>query len=126
MIFKIISKITNQPINLSDFDILYCKFAGIEVDKHRYANWFPYLEGVFYTFGDLADHAKNSYFYKGKLCIKETRKVSLHQAAQLMLVNHSMFLFSGEKLEDDYFRDIKDIVNFYQENDDRFYFIFSF
>lgn len=126
MIFQIISKETNQPIKLNDFDTLYCQFAGIEVDKHKFANWFPYLEGVFYTFGDLADDVKDSYFCTGKLCISDPRKVSLHQAAQIMLINHATSLFSEEKLTEDYFKCIQNIVNFYQENDDKFYFTFSF
>lgn len=125
MTFHIISKVTNNPVNLNYFDALYCKYAGIEVKKDTFALWYPLLEGVFTMFSDLADNAKDSYFCQGKLCVKDPRKVSLHQAAQLMLVNWSMFLWSGEKFEDTHFQKIKDIVNFYQENDDKFYFTFS-
>lgn len=127
MTFQIISKEDKQAITLNEFDTLYCNFAGVEVSNTQYAAWFCWLEGVFNIFGDLADNAFDSYFAKGRLGIKKhSRQVTLHQAAQLMLVNLSSLLFKDDRLTDDYFKSIQTIVNFYQEFDNKFYFEFHF
>lgn len=127
MIFQIISRETNKAITLNEFDTLYCNFAGVKVDGQDYAMWFYWLEGVFNTFGDLADNAFNSYFTKSRLGIeKGSRQVTLHQAAQLMLVNLSSLLFKDDRLTDSYFKSVQPIVNFYQEFDNKFYFEFNF
>ena len=57
MTFQIISKDTNEAINLIDFDNEYCTFNNIEPDKVHYAYWFYVMESAFLSYGDIADHS---------------------------------------------------------------------
>jgi hypothetical protein len=61
MIFQIIDTTTKQPIDLAEFDSKYCTFTGTPELISEFGLW---LEGVFNTYADIADKAKDSIIYE--------------------------------------------------------------
>lgn len=127
MTFRIISKETNEAINLSDFDEAYCKFNNIDCSKVFYAYWFYALEGAFMTYSDLADNTTNNYHLRQAI-VKDSRNISMHQAVQVLTIYAAKTFYSNEEYEDweksvDWF---KPVVKFFLSVKDKYYFTFSF
>lgn len=122
MTFQIFDSETNNPIFLQDFDSLYWKFLDKE-DPNEYGRWFRLLEAILNTYGDIADNCKDSYLYNS-LDIKDSRTLSLHQAAKVLIM-----WYGKTFLEEDTFEGIeyiKDVVNFFQHYGNQYYIKFSF
>ena len=64
MTFQIINTTTKQPINLAEFDSKYCTLTGTPELSKEFGLWFHWLEGVFNTYADIADKAKDSIIYE--------------------------------------------------------------
>lgn len=123
MRFQIFNSETNQPIVLNDFDALFCKFAGQEYDTERYGRWYPMLEPVLNTYGDMADNCKDSFLYES-LDIKDSRILSLHQAAKVLIIWYGRTFLENDTFENMTY--IKDVVNFFQHYNNQYYITFRF
>lgn len=122
MTFQIIDKNTNEPINLIDFDNLYCKELGIEPHKRLYAQWFYSLENVLLLYGDLADNGRDTSFVKYRLRIRNSRTISFIQVGKLVQIVNAMFQESPiEDLEI-----IVQVANFFYRHEEEYYIKFSF
>lgn len=123
MTFQIFDSETNNPIFLQDFDSLYWMFLNKKEDPNNYGRWFMLLEAILNMYGDIADNCKDSYLYKS-LKIKDSRTLSLHQAAQVLIMWYGRTFLKGDTFEGIEY--IKDVVNFFQHYDNQYYIEFSF
>lgn len=127
MTFQIISKETNEAINLVDFDNEYCTFNNIEPDKVHYAYWFYVMEGAFLSYGDIADHSGEHSLIHEQL-VKDSRNLSMRQAVQALTIWVGRTFFKTETFEDwnnsvDW---LKPVVKFFLSVEDKYYFTFRF
>lgn len=121
MTFQIFNSETNNPIFLQDFDSLYWKFLDKEKDSN--GRWFMLLEAILNMYGDIADNCKDSYLYKS-LDIKDSRTLSLHQAAKVLIMWYGRTFLEKDTFEGIEY--IKDVVNFFQHYGNQYYIKFSF
>ena len=85
MTFKI--KQNDEFIVLNSFDEQYCAFTGEELRSDIYGRWFPLLESVFNTWGDIADYTDNKYSYlRKRMNIKDSRAIPAKYAAHCLMV----------------------------------------
>lgn len=126
MTFQIIDKDTNKPINLSKFDEDYCAFNGIRVDNFHYAYWFYALEGAFSIYGDLADNATGKLHLRNM--ITYFRKMSMHQAVQMLTIHSAKTFYDNENYEDweTQLEWLKPVAKFFLSVKDKYYFTFCF
>ena len=129
MTFQIISKETSQPIDLSKFDSMYCKFNNIKESKYLFATWYPWLEGVYKTFADIRDNCKNSTIYKRIIGDGEMFSMTALQVVKCLLIYEGRgFLkcqsFKSYQLE---IEDISQMIRFYLSDEikDKYYFEFD-
>lgn len=123
MKFQIFNSETNQPIVLNDFDVLFCQFTGQEYDTERYGRWYHMLEPVLNTYGDIADNCKDSFLYKS-LDIKDSRTLSLHQAAKVLIMWYGRTFLENDTFENMNY--IKDVVNFFQHYNNKYILYFTY
>nr|UWD62778.1 MAG: hypothetical protein [Bacteriophage sp.] len=126
MTFQIIDKDTNKAINLSKFDEDYCAFNGIRVDNFNYAYWFYALERAFFIYGDLADNATGKLHLRNM--ITSFRKMSMHQAVQMLTIYSAKTFYDNENYEDweKSLEWLKPVVKFFLSVKDKYYFTFCF
>ena len=85
MTFKI--KQNGEFITLNSFDEQYCAFTGEELRSDIYGLWFPLLESVFNTWGDIADYTDKKYSYLREMMnIKDSRAIPAKDAAHCLMV----------------------------------------
>lgn len=128
MTFQIISKKTNQPIKLSEFDHMYCQFNNQKEDENYYAIWYPWLEGVFRTFADIHDNCKDSRIYHQVVGKDKSYMMTPLQVVQCLLIWEGR-TYTAQCSFDYYKSDIEvisEMVKFYLSEDiiDDYYFIF--
>lgn len=125
MTFQIFN-LDNQTITLAEFDHVYCCSMNIEERDDQYADWFNLLECVFNIYGHLADKLEDDYF---KSCfIAESRKVSLHKTAKMLLVWMAKVLYYDETIEDvdSTYKYIHRFMEFALAHKNEYYFKFRF
>ena len=86
MKFQIINTTTKQPINLAEFDSKYCTFTGTPELINEFGLWFYWLEGVFDTYADIADKAKNSIIYEQVVQDHSNRMMTCDQVARCLII----------------------------------------
>lgn len=123
MTFKI--KQNGEFIVLNSFDEQYCAFTGEELRSDIYGRWFPLLESVFNTWGDIADYTNEKYSHlRERMNIKDSRAIPAKDAAHCLMVWAT--LFSSDM--DDALRTlnfVKPVVDFFNSLEDTtFYFSF--
>ena len=85
MTFEI--KQNDEFIVLNSFDEQYCAFTGEELRSDIYGRWFPLLESVFNTWGDIADYTDKKYSYlRKRMNIKDSRAIPAKDAAHCLMV----------------------------------------
>ena len=123
MIFKI--KQNGEFIALNSFDEQYCAFTGEELRSDIYGRWFPLLESVFNTWGDIADYTDKKYSYLRKqMNIKDSRAIPAKDAAHCLMVWATLF---SSDMDDSIstLNFVKPVVNFFNSLEDTtFYFSF--
>ena len=123
MIFKI--KQNGEFIVLNSFDEQYCAFTGEELRSDIYGRWFPLLESVFNTWGDIADYTDKKYSYLRKqMNIKDSRAIPAKDAAHCLMVWATLF---SSDMDDSIstLNFVKPVVNFFNSLEDTtFYFSF--
>mgnify|MGYP007104219292 FL=1 len=129
MTFQIISKETNQPIELARFDSIYCKFNNIKESEYIYAAWYPWLEGVYRTFTDIRDNCKGSIIYEKIIGDDEMFSMTASQVAKCLLIYEGRSFLKSQSFKD-YQLEIEDIsqmIKFYLSDEikDKYYFEFD-
>ena len=123
MTFKI--KQNDEFIVLNSFDEQYCAFTGEELRSDIYGRWFPLLESVFNTWGDIADYTDKKYSYLRKqMNIKDSRAIPAKDAAHCLMVWATLF---SSDMDDSIsaLNFVKPVVNFFNSLEDTtFYFSF--
>lgn len=123
MTFKI--KQNDEFIVLNFFDEQYCAFTGEELRSDIYGRWFPLLESVFNTWGDIADCTDKKYSYLRKqMNIKDSRAIPAKDAAHCLMVWATL---SSTDMEDamSTLNFVKPVVDFFNSLDNtKFYFSF--
>ena len=123
MTFEI--KQNNELITLSSFDEQYCSFTGEELRSDIYGRWFPLLESVFNTWGDMADYTDKKYSYlRKRMNIKDSRAIPAKAAAHCLMVWATL---SSTDMEDamNTLSFVKSVVDFFNSLEDTtFYFSF--
>ena len=123
MTFKI--KQNGEFIALNSFDEQYCAFTGKELRSDIYGRWFPLLESVFNTWGDIADYTDKKYSYLRKqMNIKDSRAIPAKDAAHCLMVWATL---SSSDMDDalSTLNFVKPVVDFFNSLEDTtFYFSF--
>lgn len=127
MTFQIFNQ-NNEAIFLNDFDEAYCRFNGQEVDPERYGEWYPLLEMIFLTYADIADRAKGSHLHEMTIFRAPSRRVTMRQAAQCLMIWLGSGIGLNDKVEDldKMYKYIREFVDFALSHKDEYYFEFSF
>ena len=86
MKFQIINTTTKQPINLAEFDSKYCTFTGTPELPKKFGLWFHWLEGIFNTYADIADKAKDSTMYIQVVHGQSNRMMTCDQVARCLII----------------------------------------
>lgn len=123
MTFKI--KQNDEFIVLNSFDEQYCAFTGEELRSDIYGRWFPLLESVFNTWGDIADNTNEKYSYlRKRMNIKDSRAIPAKDAAHCLMVWATL---SSSDMDDSLstLNFVKPVVDFFNSLDNtKFYFSF--
>ena len=123
MTFEI--KQNDEFIVLNSFDEQYCAFTGEELRSDIYGRWFPLLESVFNTWGDIADYTDNKYSYlRKRMNIKDSRAIPAKDAAHCLMVWATL---SSSDMDDSLstLNFVKPVVDFFNSLDNtKFYFSF--
>lgn len=116
----------NKLVLLTDFDHLYCTECGVQEDDVHYADWFHLLECVLNTYGCWADEVKEGYF-KRKV-VTDSRKLSLLQVAQCLLIWMGTSVFSDDTIVtvDEQYKYIHNFLGFALEHKNEYFFEFHF
>ena len=124
MTFKI--KQNGKFITLNSFDEQYCAFTSTELRSDIYGMWFPQLETVFNTWGDIADYTDKKYSYlRERMNIQEdTRAIPAKDAAHCLMVWATLSSFDIEDALST-LNFVKPVVDFFNSLEDTtFYFRF--
>lgn len=123
MTFEI--KQNDKFIVLNSFDEQYCAFTGEELRSDIYGRWFPLLESVFNTWGDIADYTDEKYSYlRKRMNIKDSRAIPAKDAAHCLMVWATL---SSSDMDDSLstLNFVKPVVDFFNSLDNtKFYFSF--
>lgn len=127
MEFQIFNK-NNEVVLLNDFDKIYCRFNGQEVNPEAYGRWYHLLEPVLHIYADIADRAKGSYLHEGVVFKSPSRKVTMRQVAQCLIIWLGSDIGLNDKIEDldKRYKYIREFVNFALSHKGEYYFEFSF
>lgn len=99
MTFQIINTTTKQPINLAEFDSKYCTFTGIPELSKEFAEWFHWMESVFTTYADIADHTKDSLIYRQVVHNHNNRMVTCDQVVQCLIICEGKLVLPTDDFE---------------------------
>lgn len=86
MTFQIIDTTTKQPIALAEFDSKYCTITGTPELVDVFGSWFHRLEGVFNTYADIADKAKDSIIYRQVVHGHNNRMMTCDQIVKCLII----------------------------------------
>lgn len=94
MTFQIINTTTKQPINLAEFDSKYCT---PELSKEfGLCHW---LEGVFNTYADIADKAKDSIIYEQVVHDHSNRMMTCDQVVKCLIIYEGKLVLPTDDFE---------------------------
>lgn len=99
MTFQIINTFTKTPIKLAEFDSVYCNFTGITEQKNEFADWFHWMEGIFNTYADIADHTKNTRIYTQVVHDHDNRMMTCNQVVQCLLIYEGKLVLPSDNFE---------------------------
>ena len=99
MTFQIINATTKQPINLAEFDSKYCTFTGTPELSNEFGLWFYWLEGVFDTYADIADKAKNSIIYEQVVQDHSNRMMTCDQVVKCLIIYEGKLVLPTDDFE---------------------------
>ena len=128
MTFQIIDTTTKLPINLAEFDSKYCTLTGTPELINEFGLWFHWLEGVFNTYADIADKAKDSIMYEQVVHNHSNRMMTCDQVVKCLIIYEGKLVLPTDDFETlSYeFEQVKTLIKFFLSEGIRKEYYFEF
>ena len=122
MTFQIID--TKQPINLAEFDSKYYTITDTPELPKKFGLWFHWLEGIFNTYADIADKAKDSTIQV--VHGHSNRMMTCDQIVQCLIIYEGKLILPTDDFETLSYEQVKTLIKFFLSESIRKKYYFEF
>lgn len=95
---------------MAEFDSKYCTITGTPELFNEFGLWFHWLEGVFNTYADIADKAKDSIIYEQ---VVHDRMMTCDQVVKCLIIYEGKLVLPTDDFETLNYEQVKTLIKFF-------------